>query len=99
MIEEWPALRLQRAIDQLIECVGVESTDDGNFIFNIRGSTGQPYLVKIHESVDLWLPYCTCEDNFWRPELLCKHQVYCLRMMGVDEERLLEWGKRGTAWF
>ena len=57
----------------------------------MRSSTGQQhYIVEIHEDIEEWPPRCTCEDAYWRPEVLCKHQVYCLKMMGVPEDRLSE---------
>ncbi len=91
-MEEWPALRLRRATNQPIQCVRVETTEDGCFLFTVRGSTGQQaYVVEIHEDVESWPPTCTCEDHYWRPEVLCKHQVHCLLMMGVDDDRLSEW--------
>ena len=90
-MDEWPALRLRRATRQPIACERIETTEDGCFLFTVRSSTGQQhYIVQIYEDIEEWPPRCTCEDAYWRPEVLCKHQVYCLKMMGVPEDRLSE---------
>ena len=90
-MDEWPALRLRRATRQPIACERIETTEDGCFLFTVRSSTGQQhYIVQIYEDIDAWPPSCTCEDAYWRPEVLCKHQVYCLRMMNAPEDRLSE---------
>ena len=90
-MEAWPSLRLRRATREPIKCAHIESTEDGCFLFTVRSSTGQQhYIVEIHEDIEEWPPRCTCEDAYWRPEVLCKHQVYCLKMMGAPEDRLSE---------
>ena len=90
-MEAWPSLRLRRATREPIECAHIENTEDGCFLFTVRSSTGQQhYIVEIHEDIEEWPPRCTCEDAYWRPEVLCKHQVYCLTMMGAPEDRLSE---------
>ena len=59
--------------------------------FTVRSSTGQQhYIVEIYEDIDAWLPSCTCEDSYWRPDVLCEDQVYCLKMMGVPDDCLKE---------
>ena len=85
-MEIWQKERLQRSKEQPISCTRVDCTEDG-FVFSILGSTGEGYTVEINEDVALWPPSCSCEDNYWRP-LLCKHQCYCLRMMGLEESAL-----------
>ncbi len=91
-MDEWPVLRLRRATRQPIACERIETTEDSCFLFTVRSSTGkQRYIVEIYEDVDGgWPPRCTCEDACWRPEVLCKHQVYCLKMMGAPSDRLTE---------
>ena len=85
---QWQKLRLERAKDQCIYCTEVECTDDG-FVFTIVGTTGEEYLVEIYEDAGLWFQKsCSCDDNYWRPGLQCKHLVYCLRMMGVSDDVL-----------
>ena len=84
-------MRLCRAKDQPITCEGLECRQDGTFIFSMRGSTGELYTVEVNENIDLWPPSCSCNDQFWRPDRLCKHIVYCLLHMGVDEACLEEW--------
>ena len=46
------------------------------------------YLVEVDHHADMWPPRCTCEDNYWRPDLLCKHTLVCLKLMGMDESFL-----------
>ena len=89
-MENWPAVRLKRAKQQPIKCETFETTQDGAFIFSILGTSGERYIVEIHEDIDLWPPRCSCEDNLWRPDVLCKHIVYCLLLMGVDEKLVEE---------
>ena len=90
-MDVWPALRLRRATRQPIACERVETTEDRCFLFTVRSSTGQQrYIVEIDEDIESWPPRCTCEDAFWRPEVLCKHQIYCLKMMGTPDDRLKE---------
>ncbi len=83
-MERWQQDRVLRSKEQPISCDRVDTTDDGCFIFSVVGSTGESYIVEIYEDVNLWPPSCTCEDNTYRP-FLCKHQCYCLRLMGLDE--------------
>ncbi len=81
--------RVRRAKEQDIYCTEVECTDDG-FVFTVVGATGEEeYLVEIYEDSDQWLnKSCSCNDNCWRPYLMCKHLVHCLHMMGVPEDAL-----------
>ncbi len=90
-MEERPSLRLRRATQEPIACERIETTEDGCFLFTVRSSTGQQrYIVEIYENIESWPPRCTCEDAYWRPEVLCKHQIYCLKMMGTPDDRLKE---------
>ena len=84
-------MRLCRAKEQPIACEELECRQDGSFIFTMRGSVGDHYTVEINEHIDLWPPTCDCQDQDFRPDLLCKHIVYCLLLMGVDEAFLKEW--------
>ena len=85
-MDKWPALRLQRSKSGDIYCESVIATDEG-WMFSVVGCT-DTYLVEFDE--DLWPPRCNCEDNYWRPEVLCKHIIYLLRRMGIDEDRLVD---------
>ena len=90
-METWPSLRLQRATHEPIACEHIETTEEGCFLFTVRSGTGpQRYIVEIWEDVEEWPPRCTCEDAYWRSDVLCKHQIYCLRMMGVPDSHLTE---------
>ena len=80
--EEWPALRVQRSMTQDIYCEQAIPTEEG-WVFSVIGTT-DTYLVEF----ELWPPVCNCEDNTWRPEVLCKHIMYLLSRMGVEESRL-----------
>ena len=73
---------MDRAIKQDIVVQHLDITDD-SFIFQVQGVSGD-YLIEIEEDVNLWPPRCDCEDNYWRPDILCKHIVLCLVLMGVD---------------
>ena len=90
-METWPARRVARAKIQPITCERFEASQDGTFVFEVRGATGEKYDVEIDEHLELWPPRCTCEDNAWRPDLLCKHIVFCLLQMGADERKIREW--------
>ena len=87
-MERWQALRLQRAKHQDLHCVGIEFSND-SAIFWIIGLSDQ-YEVEIHQDADLWPPTCTCEDHAWRPHVHCKHIIFCLAQMGVDDEYLAD---------
>ena len=77
-------LRIQRSSDHEIVCTSMECTDEGCFVFDIVGSTGE-YLVEIYENVELWeLCSCSCEDNAHRP-YLCKHLCFVFRALGADD--------------
>ena len=87
-MESWQKQRVIRSKEQPIYCDRVECTDDGCFVFSVVGSTGESYIVEIYEDADLWSQNsCNCEDSTYRP-FLCKHQCYCLRMMGMAESAL-----------
>ena len=85
-MEEWQATRLRRAQEQQIFVTRVDCADE-SFIFDVQGVSGH-YEVEICEDVDFWPPRCSCEDNLWRPDVLCKHILVCLKLMGVDEASL-----------
>ena len=89
-MDAWPAMRLRRAKEQPIACEGLECRHDGSFIFNMRGSMSDRYTVEIHEHIDLCPPTCDCLDQEFRPDLMCKHIVFCLLKMGVDDALLQE---------
>ena len=57
------------------------------FVFHVQGMSDE-YLVEIGDDVEYWPPQCNCEDQYWRPSILCKHIILCLATMGVDEEAL-----------
>ena len=82
-MEAWQLLRLDRAKKQDIFVTQVECAED-SLIFCVQGQTDE-YLVEVHHHADMWPPRCTCEDNYWRPDLLCKHTLACLKLMGMDE--------------
>ena len=77
----WQGVRLKRAIEQGLLVKHVECSDD-SFLFIAQGLSDD-YIVEINQHADLWPPRCTCDDNHWRPEVLCKHIIACLAMMGV----------------
>lgn len=85
------SLRLDRAKNQDLHCVGLDFTDDAA-CFEVIGLT-DIYQVEVCQNVDEWPPRCTCEDNAWRPELFCKHITLVLRRLGVDDSSLkdFEW--------
>ena len=56
-------------------------------MFSVVGCT-DTYLVEFDQDVDMWPPKCNCEDNYWRPEVLCKHIMHLLIKMSVDPVRL-----------
>ena len=84
-------MRLARAKTHPITCETSEATQEGTFLFTITGTAGDRYIVEVEEDVELWPPRCSCEDNLWRPDVFCKHIVYCLLRMGVEERVLGEW--------
>jgi hypothetical protein len=53
-------------------------------MFVVHGRTGI-YFVEVDS---FWPPTCNCEDNYWRPEVLCKHIMSVLIGLGVPESRL-----------
>ena len=79
----WQKLRLDRAKEQDIFVTHVECAED-SLIFCVQGLSDE-YLVEVDHDADMWPPRCTCEDNYWRPDLLCKHTLACLKLMGMDE--------------
>ena len=81
-MEKWPQMRIQRS--KYIQCDNVVKTKNG-FMFVVQGTT-DIYFVEIN--ADQWPPSCTCEDHYWRPDLLCKHIMYVLLRMGLQEARL-----------
>ena len=82
-MEAWQLLRLDRAKKQDIFVIQVECPED-YLIFCVQGQTDE-YFVEIDHHADMWPPRCSCEDNYWRPDLLCKHTLACLKLMGMDE--------------
>ena len=87
IMESWQATRLRRAQEQEILVTRVDRTPE-SFIFDVQGVSGN-YEVEIYEDVDFWPPRCSCEDNMWRGgDVLCKHILVCLKLMGVDEASL-----------
>ena len=54
-------------------------------MFEVEGVTDD-YIVEINQQADLWPPTCSCEDNAWRPDVLCKHILFVLQLLGVEEE-------------
>ena len=84
----WQQERVRRANDHDISCTEVNCIDNG-FVFTVIGTTGEEYLVEIYEDAGLWCyKNCSCNDNYWRPWLACKHLVYCLRLMGAPDDAL-----------
>ena len=83
-MEAWQKLRVDRAKDIFV--THVECAED-SLIFCVQGLSDE-YLVEINHVADMWPPRCTCEDNYWRPDLLCKHTLACLKLMGMDEHSL-----------
>ena len=89
-MEHWQALRVQRSKDHDIRCTHLHYTDD-SAVFTVVGTQGDVYRVEMAEDLDLWPPTCQCEDYVWRgPDFLCKHILFCLRLMGVEEAALRE---------
>ena len=81
-MEGWQGLRMQRAMEQDIVVTRLDIADD-SFIFHVQGVSGD-YMIEIDEDVGMWPPTCDCPDYFWRGDVLCKHIVLCLALMGVD---------------
>ena len=48
------------------------------------------YEVLIDQDARLWPPTCSCNDQAYRPELLCKHVTLALHRMGIGDEQLLD---------
>ncbi len=89
-MEHWQAVRAQRSKDHDIHCARLHYTDI-SAVFTVIGTQGDAYEVEVAEHLDLWPPTCQCEDYVWRgPDFLCKHILYCLRLMGVEEDALRE---------
>ena len=80
--------RIQRAKEQDISVSSVERLGE-SFIFAVQGLSDE-YIVDISQQISLWPPTCTCEDHYWRPGVLCKHILLCLKLMGVDEDYLMD---------
>ena len=85
-MDTWQKLRLDRARQQDIVVTHVECSDN-SLIFCVQGLSDE-YLVEVDQDADMWPPHCTCEDNYWRPDLLCKHTLVCLKLMGMEESFL-----------
>jgi len=68
--------------------VRVEFTDE-SAIFWVNGIT-DIYEVEIDQNADLWPPTCTCEDHAWRPDVLCKHILLCLKLLGAEDDMLAD---------
>ena len=86
-MDSWQQLRLKRAVEQNIYVTHVECAEDDSFVFIVQG-VNDVYAVHISQDVDLWPPLCDCEDNCWRPDILCKHILTCLAVMGVEAQFL-----------
>ena len=82
----WQKVRVDRAREQDIFVTHVECAED-SLIFCVQGLSDE-YLVEVDHHADMWPPRCTCEDNYWRPDLFCKHTLVCLKLMGMDESFL-----------
>ena len=83
-------MRAQRSKDHDIHCMRLHYIDD-SAVFSVVETQGDVYPVEVAENLDLWPPTCACEDYVWRgPDFLCKHIMFCLRLMGVDEDALRE---------
>ena len=87
-MEAWQQTRIQRAKEQNISVSSVECLGE-SFIFAVQGLSDE-YIVDISQQISLWPPTCTCEDHYWRPGVLCKHILLCLKLMGVDEDYLMD---------
>ena len=85
-MEAWQALRLKRATEQYISVTRLDIIEHA-FVFHVQGMSDE-YLVEISDDVEDWPPQCNCEDQYWRPGLLCKHIILCLALMGADERDL-----------
>ena len=85
-MDKWQAIRLNRAKEQDLQCANFTFTDD-SAVFSIVGLTDQ-YEVEVNQDLDLWPPSCSCEDNAWRPDVLCKHIIFVLRGLGAQDEDL-----------
>ena len=72
---------MKRALEQGIRVQRVDCSED-SFVFTVQG-INDIYIVEISQHVEWWPPRCTCDDNHWRPEVLCKHIIACLALMGV----------------
>ena len=81
-MDGWQAVRAKRASEHDLSVTSVHCAED-SFCFSVQGVTDE-YIVEFNEDVSLWPPRCNCEDNYWRPDLLCKHIVLCLVLMGFD---------------
>ncbi len=85
-MDAWQKLRLERAREQDIYVTRVDCIDD-SFVFNVRGQSGD-YEVEVYQDLELWPPTCNCDDNYWRQDVLCKHTLLCLKLMGVQDSCL-----------
>ena len=85
-MDGWQGLRLKRAVVQGIRVQRVDCSED-SFFFLVDGVSDN-YIVEISQHVELWPPRCTCDDNHWRPDVLCKHIIACLALMGVPYDLL-----------
>ena len=85
-MEAWQLLRLDRVKKQDMFVTHVDCAED-TLIFCVHGLTDE-YLVEVDHHADMWPPRCSCDDNYWRPDLLCKHTLACLKLMGMDERFL-----------
>jgi hypothetical protein len=81
-MERWSKLRIQRSKD--VQCEDVVHNTESGYIFVVHGKT-DVYFVELDSA---WPPTCNCEDNYWRPEVQCKHIMRVLIGLGVPESRL-----------
>ena len=89
-MDGWQAKRLERANEHDLSVTSVHCAEE-SFFFSVQGLTDE-YIVEFNEDVSLWPPTCNCEDNCWRPDVLCKHIILCLLLMGVDGRELMDCG-------
>ncbi len=85
-MDAWQKLRLERAKCQEIYVTSIDCTDD-SLIFTVQG-VSDDYMIEVNQDVELWPPRCDCDDNYFRPDILCKHTLLCLALMGVDGQCL-----------
>ena len=81
-MDGWQGVRMRRAIEQDIVVTRLDIAVD-SFIFHVQGVSGE-YMIEIYENATLWPPACDCQNYYWRGDIICKHMLLCLVLMGVD---------------